>query len=83
MSLKTEPQTADLNPDGKAASAPEPEPAVEQPGHPQPADKDKKPEPEADAVDRAGTAWNPASRGCTSPPRKSGSWPRSSSSFAT
>jgi GTP-binding protein Era len=53
MSLKTEPQTADLNPDGKAPGAPEPEPAVEQPGHPQPADKDKKPVPEADAVDRA------------------------------
>jgi small GTP-binding protein len=53
MSVKTEPQAADLNPDGKAPVAEEKGPVIEPPGQPKTSGDGKKPEPDADAVDRA------------------------------
>jgi GTPase len=53
MTAKTEPQTADLNPEGKARGAAPTEPTAKQPGRPQPSKDGKVPEPDADAVDRA------------------------------
>src|ERR1700757_1370167 len=53
MTAKIEPQTADLNADGKAPGTEETAPANKRPGHPQPSEDGKIPESGADAVDRA------------------------------
>ena len=86
MTAKTEPQTADLNPNGQAPApgAQETGPAVEQPGNAHGSEPGKTRPPDADAVDRARDSLESTPRGPQAHARgRAGHGRARSSSFAT